>query len=460
MTLLERLGSPLPRRYYLGVDVGYKEHVAVVISLQTFVRGDSRWKRARCLHFPTTQAGLRKLQRYLDRFSTDRSEFLGLCEPTGGYYGATVFQYLLDQEYDMNLMENATTRHVREKIFPGVPKTDEMDTRVMARIGYLHEAVGEEFTLRPLELPDPDDADLLSLCRDSWKLGTMITRARNQFTQLTAAIFPELKTFFTSSVSTVVPVSLVAAYPTPVLLAEAPAEEVHQVLWKARGYQHAHRVAELQALAGDSSGLLPDPSRVWRLDWLTNFLLTNFQYQAALDKRIKELVEQRDDYELIVKVPYSGPATLGAILAVTGDVGRFSNYRKYVAYSGYFAGLEKSQTIDRTKMSRRGNRNLKRALFQIAAPLVWFDKGDNDYKDLFQRKKAEGREWYKAMPFVCAALARHIYHCLKFKDPYDPEKAFQGSSSIPASEQGLADLRANLDEKFEVMEAHLRQVEG
>ena len=378
MTLLERLGSPLPRRYYLGVDVGYKEHVAVVISLQTFVRGDDRWKRTRCIHFPSTQAGLRKLQRYLDRFSTNPCEFLGLCEPTGGYYGATVFQYLLDQEYDMNLVENATTRHMREKIFPGLPKTDEMETRVMARIAYIHEAVGEEFTLRPLALPDPDDADLLALCRDSWKLSTMVTRARNQFTQLIAAIFPELKTFFTSSVSTVVPVSLVAAYPTPALLAEAPAAEVHQVLWKARGYQHAHRVAELQALAGESSGLLPDSGRVWRLDWLTNFLLTNFRYQAALDKRIKKLVEQRDGYELIVKVPYSGPATLGTILAVTGDVSRFSNYRKYVAYTGYFAGLEKSQTIDRTKMSRRGNRNLKRALFQIAAPLVWFDKGDND----------------------------------------------------------------------------------
>jgi hypothetical protein len=73
---------------------------------------------------------------------------------------------------------------------------------------------------------------------------------------------------------------------------------------------------------------------------------------------------------------------------------------------------------------------------------------------------AEGREWYKAMPFVCAALARHIYHCLKFQDPYDVEKAFQGSSSTPASEQVLGDLRTNLDERFEVMEAHLCQIEG
>jgi len=460
MTLLGKLGQELPRRYYLGVDVGYKEHVAVVVSLQTFVRGDARWKRARSVHFASTQAGLRKLRRYLDRFSTEPSAFLGLCEPTGGHYGATVFQFLLDQGYDMRLVENATVKHMRERIYPGLPKTDEMDSRVMARIGYLHEAVGEEFTLRPLELAAPDDAHLLALCRDHWKLSTMITRARNQFTQLMAVNFPELKTFFVSSVSTFAPVSLVSAYPTPALLAVAPAEEVYDVLWKAGAYQHARRVTELQDLARDSSGLLPDPGRAWRIEWLTNFLLTNLGYQTSLDRRITTLVKHRREYPLVAHVPYSGPETLGMILAVTGDVTRFSNYRKYVAYSGYFAGLQKSQTIDRTKMSRRGNRNLKRALFQIAAPLVWFDRGDNPYKQLYQRKKTEGRPWYKVMPFVCAALARHIYHCLKFNDPYDVEKAFQGSTLVPASEEEWLDLSAELDERFETMDASLCQIEA
>jgi hypothetical protein len=232
MTLLEKLGAELPTRHYLGVDVGYREHVAVAVSLQTFVRGDGRWKRARCVHFPSTQAGLHKLQRYLERFSTDPSQFLGLCEPTGGHYGATVFQSLLDQGYDMHLIENTTVSRMRKQLFPGLPKTDEMDGRVMARIGYLHEAVGEEFTLRPLELSNPDDTHLLALCRDSWKISTIITQARNQFTQLMAVTFPELKTFFTGSVSSLAPVSLIAEYPTPALLATAPREEVREILWQ------------------------------------------------------------------------------------------------------------------------------------------------------------------------------------------------------------------------------------
>lgn len=460
MTLLEKLGEELPERYYLGVDVGYKEHVAAVIDLETFVRGGERWKRARCLHFPSTRSGLDRFQYYLDHFSLDPQAFLGVCEPTGGCYGATVYQYLLDHMYPTWMIENALTRHMREKIMGGMPKTDETDARVMARICYLHEAVGEEFKLRPLKLAKQEEANLLAMCRDSWRLSQMIVRGRNQFTQLMAVVFPELKMFFTKSVSSIAPVTLIATYPTPADLAAAPAEEVRAVLWEVGAYRHAHRVEEVRELARHSSGLLPDPGRAWRLGWLTNFLQSNLKAQAALEKQVEVRVTRLPSYQWIEDVPYAGPATLGVILAVTRDVNRFSNYRKYVAYTGYFAGLEKSQTIDRTKMSRRGNRNLKRAYFQIAAPLVWFDRGENPYKELFGRKMAEGKPWYKAMPFVCAALARHIYHCLKYEDPYGVEKTFGASVSLPVSDTVKTNLEADLNERFEVMNAHLSSEEG
>jgi len=44
MTLLAQLGGELPERYYLGLDIGYKEHVATVNSLETFVCGGEKWK--------------------------------------------------------------------------------------------------------------------------------------------------------------------------------------------------------------------------------------------------------------------------------------------------------------------------------------------------------------------------------------------------------------------------------
>lgn len=449
MTLLAQIGKDLPERYYVGIDIGYREHVACVIDLRSFVQGGEGWKRSKCLAFASSQAGMERLLAYLAGFSSNPQHFLVLCEPTGGYYGATLYQTLLDQQYPAWWIGNSTTRAMREKIFGQGAKTDNIDARVMARIGYLHEAVGEEFSLRPLRLPQAENAELLVLCRTSWKLHGMVTRARNQFTQLMAVVFPELKFFFSSSVSSRVPVTLMAKYPSPVEIAAASSQELAELLWQARGYAHAKRVAELQTLARTSSGLLPDPGRAWRLTWLSSFLLTNFQRLDELDKRVESLVENHPGYAYLVGIPYSGPATLGIVLAVTGDVHRFRNYRRYVAYSGYFAGLERSQTIDRTRMSRRGNRDLKRALFQIVAPMVWFERDTNPYKALYERKLAEGRPWYRAMPFACAALARHIYHCLKFQQPYDVTQAFGRLVSKTASDPALLELQASLDEKFE-----------
>jgi hypothetical protein len=81
MTLLARLGEQLPERNYLGIDVGYREHVAVVIPLEGFTQDGGRWKRARCLRFSSTRAGLEELQGYLDGFSSDRETFFGICLP-------------------------------------------------------------------------------------------------------------------------------------------------------------------------------------------------------------------------------------------------------------------------------------------------------------------------------------------------------------------------------------------
>jgi hypothetical protein len=84
MSLLSTLVGHYPQRFYLGVDIGYREQVAVIISLETFARGGDAWLRSPAITFASTRTGLRALQKYLDRFSLAPTEFFGLCEPTGG----------------------------------------------------------------------------------------------------------------------------------------------------------------------------------------------------------------------------------------------------------------------------------------------------------------------------------------------------------------------------------------
>jgi transposase len=92
-----------------------------------------------------------RFQRYLDRHSPDPRDFLVLLEPTGSY-GLTVLLYLLGRGYRVLQVENRAVKDYREKIFGSETKTDDTDARLMARMGFLHELVGEEFSIQPVLL--------------------------------------------------------------------------------------------------------------------------------------------------------------------------------------------------------------------------------------------------------------------------------------------------------------------
>ena len=71
----------------------------------------------------------------------------------------------------------------------------------------------------------------------------------------------------------------------------------------------------------------------------------HFKLMGELEQPIEQVIQNHVGYAFLVGVPYSDLTTLGIILAATGEISRFLNYRRYVAYTGYFAALEKSQTI-------------------------------------------------------------------------------------------------------------------
>jgi len=70
MKLLASMAKEWPERYYVGIDIGYREHVAVVIRLSTFLKGGERWKKARAIHFASSQKGIEQLLQYFMEFSS------------------------------------------------------------------------------------------------------------------------------------------------------------------------------------------------------------------------------------------------------------------------------------------------------------------------------------------------------------------------------------------------------
>src|SRR5437899_10694648 len=101
-----------------------------------------------------------------------------------------------------------------------------MDARLMARMGFLHDLVGEEFSIRPVHLTNPDAAALKVMVGDLSVLQKEITRRRNQLQQITAATFPELKTILREPTAPPSARAPSAGLPTPQHPAAARADEI------------------------------------------------------------------------------------------------------------------------------------------------------------------------------------------------------------------------------------------
>jgi len=355
-------------RIYVGVDVGYRQHVAAASPLSVFnaQRNPNGWRQVKTIRFASDAAGFAQLQRYLDKHSSDVTDFLVLLEPTGGYYALALLLYLLGKGYRVVQVENRAVKDYREKVFASETKADEMDARLMARMGFLHELAGEEFSIRPVHLTNPDAAALKVMVGDLSVLQKEITRRRNQLQQITAATFPELKTFFRDSTASPSARALLAKFPTPQDLAAASADEIGDVLRTTRSYRHAKRAAELRDLAQASAGVRMLTQQHWRQGWIIRQL-------DVLDEARQELIEQVERisaahrYTLIIEsLPVKSPIWTATLIAVIGDVSRFHNYAEFRAYLGWSPQVERSgSSLDSSKLAKSGVRLSRKVLGQM-----------------------------------------------------------------------------------------------
>ncbi len=386
-------------------------------------RHQDRWKRAKTLHLSSDVSGFKHLRRYLDKFSTLPTDFLILLEPTGGYYALTLLSYLIGEGYTVLQVENKAVKDYREKIFGSETKTDDTDARLMARVGFLHEMVGEEFSIQPVRLTNPDDAALRVMVRDLVKLQKEITRRFNQLQQVVAVTFPELKTFFTTSTARPAVRALLERFPTPQDLSAASPEEVADVLRAGRAYSHAKRADELLALAQSSAGVKVIGHHLWRQGWIIQQLPVLEQARAELIQQLRQATAGHPYTPVIESLPVKSPIWTAALIAVIGNVERFSNYAEFKAYMGWYPRVAQSGTsLNNSGLAKKAVRLSRNVLGQMTAVLLAPTVRTTPFREFYERLVARGMKPGTARGHMAGKLAVVLYGMLRTMTPYDEQK--------------------------------------
>lgn len=204
-------------------------------------------------------------------------------------------------------------------------------------------------------------------------------------------------------------IAVLSRYPSASDLSKCRINTLTDILYSAsRGRYGQEKAEQMKAVAKSSIGTY-SKANIIALKSCLNLIDFYNQQIKEVEKEIKTLIDETDTP--ITSVPGIS-TTLGAvILSEIGDINRFSNANKLLAFAGLDPSVYQSGKFKPTtgSMVKHGSPYLRNAIIQAAKQVSRF----NDTFAAFLAKKiSEGKHYNVAISHVAKKLIRVIFHLL------------------------------------------------
>ena len=377
---------------YAGIDIAKFNHYAAVISSDGLVLTEP-------FKFSNDGDGFQRLSAELSDYAPE-SVIIGL-ESTA-HYGDNLVRYLVANDYKVCVLNPIQTSSRRKNRIRKT-KTDKVDAIVIAETTMMQKAY------RFMTFYDLDLMDLKTLGRFRQKSIKQRTRLKIQLTSYVDQVFPELQCFFKSGLHQKSVYALLKEAPTPKDIASVHMTHLSHLLQaSSHGRFNKETARQLRALAQKSVGNSDSTVSIQITQTISQIELLDSQINKV-EAEITEIMKFNDS--VIMTIPGIGYINGGMILGEIGDVHRFSNPQKLLAYAGLDPSVYQSGNFQakKTRMSKRGSKVLRYALINAAHNVV---KNNSTFKAYYDAKMAEGRAHYSALGHCAGKLVRIIYKML------------------------------------------------
>ena len=261
-------------------------------------------------------------------------------------------------------------------------------------------------SLRFVTFYDLDLMDLKQLGRFRQKTIKQRTRLKIQLTSYMDQVFPELQYFFKSGLHQKSVYALLKEAPTPDAVASLHMTHLANLLKvNSHGHFTKEQAKELRVLTKKSVGANNSALSIQITHTIAQIELLDSQLEQV-EAEMTDIMKFNDS--VIMTIPSIGYINGGMILVEIGDIHRFSNPNKLLAYAGLDPSVYQSGNFQakRTRMSKRGSRVLRYALINAVHNVV---KNNATFKSYYDAKMAEGRTHYNALGHCAGKLVRVLW---------------------------------------------------
>lgn len=389
--------------FFVGIDIAKNNHVASMMD-------DSGKVIFKAFSFPNTSDGGDALFSKLSSYSDAPSDFSVGMEATGHYW-LSVYSFLFDKGFCLHVINPIQTDGWRRGTEIRKRKNDIIDSVLIAdliRYGQFVET----------KLSNEDLFSLRTLTRFRTYLVESIGDLKRKVVCVLDQVFPEYQSIF-SDIFGKTSKEILRQFSSPIDFESVSSDTLAELLANlSRKKLGLDKAQQLKNAAASSFGItFAKDSFTFQLKALIDQISFIEQQVKDTEAEITRLMETFESP--ITTITGIGNVTGATILSEIGDISKFDNPKKLVAFAGIDASMSQSGEFEATHnvMSKRGSPYLRKAIFQAALSASFNDPVLSAY---YQKKRSEGKHHLTCVGAVSRKLCYIIYAVLKNNKPYVP----------------------------------------
>ena len=402
----------------VGIDISSDFSYAAILK----PNGDSYRKPFRVEH---SADGFNYLFEQIKKVEEEFSMKVPIFMESTGVYHLTLFHFLKMKGLNAFVINPLITNCNKNNDIRKV-KNDKKDSLSIARIGKFE-------NIKASASFDVPIFAIRNLCREYYNLTDSCSQYKNKLSADLRVIFPGYHKVF-SDITGVTSIAILSSYLSPKALLDAPKEDVIKLIalsrrslnWCNSIYNKLIDAAKEALIIGIASPLFIVKSAA------------NVAIIKAIDSQINSLVDEiknainseyisdsfRNNLNYISSIPGIGFITAVTILSEIGDINGFVKPKHLVAFFGIDPSVNQSGKFnsDKNKMSKRGTRFGRRALYAVALASVRKTRNGNPINSIlleYYQGNLAGKKKKVALVAVMHKIINYIFAVLRNQKVYE-----------------------------------------
>jgi len=388
--------------WFLGIDISKETFDACCIA--------SHGERFFNLSASMDRKGFEELIKQLSALSISQEFVLVGMESTACYH-INLYSFLISLGYSVIvlnplLISNFVKLQLRKT------KTDKKDASVIAQFLLLNRDSLSQVVL------SSEISDLRDLSRQRESLVDQMSSTKSEIKRLLTITFPELEQIagvFSKSM-----LRLLCQYPSAASIKQAKRSQIAKILIPGSyGKQTDASVDRILKAARGSVGTSSATKEII-LRQKASLLIQLGQHLQELTDILIELCQGRikGDTDILTSMKGIGKKTAtNFLIEMGGDIKQFESHKKVIAMAGLDPALYQSGKIDRKgKISKRGNRHLRRVIWLMTTKVIQFN---GRFKKYYLRRINDGLPYKMAVLATAHKLIRVMFAMLRNKTLFD-----------------------------------------